>query len=65
MADYYIENGYVIFTAEYLKKRNKCCGNGCRHCPYSDNKSSNCHSKVTKPILQGESDVNEVPRVQC
>ncbi|MCP4439696.1 MAG: hypothetical protein GY810_12195 [Aureispira sp.] len=33
--DYYIENGYYVFTAHYLQKRGYCCGNGCRHCPYS------------------------------
>jgi hypothetical protein len=65
MADYYIENGYMVFTAEYLKKRNKCCGSGCRHCPYSsDYREYSCHKKVTKPILQGESDVKEVSSVQ-
>lgn len=32
--DYYVENGLVIFTAEYLLKRQWCCNNGCRHCPY-------------------------------
>ncbi|MEE4284743.1 MAG: DUF5522 domain-containing protein [Mariniphaga sp.] len=32
--DYYIENGYRVMTAEYLKKRGYCCANGCRHCPF-------------------------------
>lgn len=32
--DYYLENGKVIFTDQYLKRRGLCCGNGCRHCPY-------------------------------
>jgi len=32
--DFYLENGCVVFTAEYLRKRGVCCGNGCRHCPY-------------------------------
>lgn len=32
--DYYIENGFWVFTAEYLKKRGYCCQSGCRHCPY-------------------------------
>ena len=32
--DYYLENGFVIFTQKYLKEREYCCGNGCRHCPY-------------------------------
>lgn len=26
--------GYVVFTAEYLLNRGYCCGNGCKNCPY-------------------------------
>jgi len=32
--DYYTENGALVFTADYLKRRGYCCDNGCRHCPY-------------------------------
>ncbi|HEY7783361.1 MAG TPA: DUF5522 domain-containing protein [Pyrinomonadaceae bacterium] len=32
--DYYLENGFLVFTAHYLSKRGYCCENGCRHCPY-------------------------------
>ncbi|MBK6930837.1 MAG: hypothetical protein IPH12_08150 [Saprospirales bacterium] len=32
--DYYLENGYMVFTAYFLQRRGKCCGSGCRHCPY-------------------------------
>jgi hypothetical protein len=32
--DYYLENGYLVFTAKYLLSRGYCCGSGCRHCPY-------------------------------
>jgi Family of unknown function (DUF5522) len=32
--DYYIENGFMVFTAHYLLNRGYCCGSGCRHCPY-------------------------------
>lgn len=32
--DYYLENGYSVFTAAFHLKRGYCCGNGCRHCPY-------------------------------
>ena len=33
--DYYLEKGQIIMTESYLKKRGKCCGSGCRHCPFS------------------------------
>ncbi len=32
--DYYWENGFMVFTAVYLRKRGFCCRSGCRHCPY-------------------------------
>jgi iron complex transport system substrate-binding protein len=32
--DYYLENGAMVFTASYLKRRGYCCDSGCRHCPY-------------------------------
>ena len=33
--DYYYENGLMVLTAKFLKDRGYCCGNICRHCPYS------------------------------
>lgn len=33
--DYYIEDGRVVFTKEYLLKKNKCCGSKCENCPYN------------------------------
>lgn len=32
--DYYMEDGFVVMTATYLIKCGRCCGNGCRWCPY-------------------------------
>ena len=32
--DYYLENGLMVFTAAFLKRRGYCCESGCRHCPY-------------------------------
>ena len=26
--------GYTVFTEVYHRKRGKCCGNACRHCPF-------------------------------
>lgn len=31
---YYNEQGFVVFTEQYLLNRGFCCGNGCKHCPY-------------------------------
>ena len=32
--DYYLENGLLVFTEAYHRKRGYCCGSECRHCPY-------------------------------
>jgi hypothetical protein len=32
--DYYMEDGLIVMTATYHKKRGNCCGSGCRWCPY-------------------------------
>lgn len=32
--DYYLEDGLLVFTAAYHRKRGYCCGSRCRHCPY-------------------------------
>ena len=32
---YYNENGQLVMTEAYHQKRGSCCGNGCKHCPYT------------------------------
>jgi Family of unknown function (DUF5522) len=32
--DAYLEANFVVFTAQYHRRRGYCCGNDCRHCPY-------------------------------
>lgn len=39
--DYYLEDGRVHFTKEYLLDKPACCGNFCRHCPFSKNEKGN------------------------
>jgi len=36
--DYYFENGLMVFTEAFHRKRGYCCGNNCRHCPYGHEK---------------------------
>ncbi len=36
--DFYFENGLMVLTAHFLRRRGYCCNNGCRHCPYPDRK---------------------------
>ena len=35
--DYYVENGLLVFTAAFLRRRGYCCDSGCRHCPFHEN----------------------------
>lgn len=39
--DYYLENGFMVFTAVFHLRRGYCCQSGCRHCPYGFNKTKN------------------------
>lgn len=32
--DFYYENGMMVMTESYHKRRGSCCGSGCKHCPY-------------------------------
>ncbi|WP_425396679.1 DUF5522 domain-containing protein [Aeoliella sp.] len=49
-ADYYVEQGFVVFTAAYLLRRGKCCGNGCRHCPYRDHQADSPPATIANGI---------------
>jgi hypothetical protein len=44
--DYYLEDGRVIFTKEYLSKRGPCCGNECVNCPYNESIKGNTTLRV-------------------
>lgn len=39
------DSGYSVFTELGLRQRGRCCGSGCRHCPYHH---VNVHDKATK-----------------
>ncbi len=38
--DYYFENGLMVLTAHFLRKRGYCCNSDCRNCPYPRSKES-------------------------
>ncbi len=38
--EWYMENGFLVFTEVYHLKRGYCCKNACRHCPYGFRKKS-------------------------
>lgn len=44
--DYYLsKEGFIVFTEKYHLKRGYCCDNGCKHCPYKENKRKNERKK--------------------
>ena len=65
--DYYFENGLMVMTAHYLKRRGFCCGNGCRHCPYGEEIQAQARSSgrpvAATPVAeeQAASDDNKTP----
>ena len=64
---YWIEEGYRVFTEQYLLKRGYCCESNCRHCPYGFNKKNNSIKQVSKPMTKRFKDLvtegipNELP----
>lgn len=38
MSDFYFENNQIVLTSSYLLRRGFCCFNGCKNCPYKNNK---------------------------
>lgn len=56
--DYYIEDGRYVFTAHFHLKRGSCCGNKCRHCPYSPKHLKN-NTEVDTEILKKYTPKNE------
>ncbi|MEO7659381.1 MAG: DUF5522 domain-containing protein [Pyrinomonadaceae bacterium] len=33
--DFYFEEDFMVLTRRFLANRGYCCGNDCRHCPYT------------------------------
>ena len=46
--------GYAVFTARELEKRGRCCGCGCRHCPYGHERVSQTrkHHLLADPWIE-------------
>ena len=59
-------SGLSVFTAFAAKKRGKCCGAGCRHCPYDHERVSlkNRAAKIKVPAILVEAAVEDGGRVR-
>jgi hypothetical protein len=44
---YYMDDVRVVFTALYHIQREECCGNKCKHCPYTPK-----HQKVSVEVAE-------------
>lgn len=49
--DYYLEDGLLVMTAAYHKKRGSCCGSGCRWCPFEPNHELGATKLAADPSL--------------
>jgi ATP-binding cassette subfamily B (MDR/TAP) protein 1 len=43
--------GYSVFTEIAHKQRGKCCGSGCRHCPFNHENVKDKAAKIQQPAL--------------
>ena len=43
--------GYSVFTEYAIKKRGKCCGSGCRHCPYNHENVKDKAKHIQQPAF--------------
>jgi len=47
----------MVLTEKYHLERGRCCGNGCRHCPYN-------YERVPSPRREELREANEVKKQQ-
>ncbi|MEC7984779.1 MAG: DUF5522 domain-containing protein [Myxococcota bacterium] len=45
------DTGYYVFTRVALAKRKKCCGCGCRHCPFAHDEVDNKVASIKQPAI--------------
>ena len=48
---YYLDGDKVVFTEAYYLQRGYCCGNKCRHCPF------------TKPAVKGNKELEKPEKI--
>jgi hypothetical protein len=48
---FYLDSGKVVFTEAYFLQRGTCCGNKCRHCPF------------TKPAVKGNKELEKSKKI--
>ena len=53
------ETGYSVFTEIAHRRRGKCCGSGCRHCPFEHENVTDKANRIQQPAFlhKGESEL--------
>ena len=58
--DYYMsEEGYIVFTEQYLSRRGYCCESGCRHCPYGFAKKKKMSTETSENVEAFQAEIVE------
>jgi len=57
------ETQYHVFTELVHKKRGRCCGSGCRHCPYDHQNVKDKANRIKQPAFLFEGNKNSHPLV--
>lgn len=50
------DTGFSVFTAVQLERRGRCCGCGCRHCPYGHRNVEGPRPEARDPWIEGTID---------
>ena len=53
------EEGYIVFTEQYLSRRGYCCESGCRHCPYGFAKSNKMSTLSVENIAVFQDEIRQ------
>jgi ATP-binding cassette subfamily B (MDR/TAP) protein 1 len=59
------ETGYSVITSLAHQKRGKCCGSGCRHCPYDHQNVKDKSRKIKQPAFLYEGEKNSDHPLVC
>jgi ABC-type Fe3+-hydroxamate transport system substrate-binding protein/diphthamide synthase (EF-2-diphthine--ammonia ligase) len=55
--------GYSVFTEIAHQQRGRCCGSGCRHCPYSHENVIDKTSKIQQPAILYRQEKRDPPAI--
>ncbi|MGE3732899.1 MAG: DUF5522 domain-containing protein [Blastocatellales bacterium] len=54
--DYYWDGKFMVFTSKFHLQRGRCCGSGCRHCPYTPPHTKDANSICAESVSDSLND---------